>query len=148
MQGQGSRTERQGDRQVAERRETGRIAKPNVRTAVPNARVTGKRNKGIGRKPARDRREENTGKRQDRRENYDGDYLKARGIQENRQDFIDDELDDWYDDYGYHGGYYASHIYVSMPCTYTVVQVGNVTYYQCGSVWYNQVYNQGDGKLR
>ncbi len=70
--------------------------------------------------------------------------MKARGIQENRQDFIDDQIDDWYDDYGYYGRLLSLlNVYVSMPCTYTVTQVGNVTYYQCGSVWYNQVYNQG-----
>ena len=38
------------------------------------------------------------------------------------------------------------HIYVSMPCTYTVVQAGSVTYYRCGSVWYNQVYYQSEVK--
>lgn len=69
--------------------------------------------------------------------------MKARSIQENRQNFIEDELDDWYEDYGYYGRYYSTHIYVGMPCTYTVVRVGNATYYQCGSVWYNQVYYQG-----
>ncbi len=40
--------------------------------------------------------------------------------------------------------YYPSYVFVGMPCTHTVVQVGNVTYYQCGSVWYNQVYSKGE----
>ena len=70
--------------------------------------------------------------------------MKARGIQENRQQYLDDyydEWEDWYDDYWHYDmHYYPSYVFVGMPCTHTVVQVGNVTYYQCGSVWYSQVY--------
>ncbi|HET7289291.1 MAG TPA: hypothetical protein VFJ67_02540, partial [Thermodesulfobacteriota bacterium] len=32
----------------------------------------------------------------------------------------------------------------SLTCTPTIVSVGGVSYYQCGSNWYNQAYQGGD----
>ena len=34
--------------------------------------------------------------------------------------------------------------YTSLPCTPSVIAANGVTYYQCGSTWYNQAY-AGDG---
>ena len=31
--------------------------------------------------------------------------------------------------------------YTSLPCTPSVIAVSGVTYYQCGSTWYNQAYS-------
>jgi YHS domain-containing protein len=58
----------------------------------------------------------------------------------------DDYYNEWYDD---HWHYYDMHytpanVYVGLSCNHVVVQVGNVTYYQCGSVWYDRVYYQGE----
>jgi len=97
-----------------------------------------------------------------------------QGNQENRQDYHTENREDWqdygnnarndrqdyYDDNRYWGGNVeypgaaAAAIAVgtaltvsafnSQTCNPTVVSVGGVTYYQCGSNWYNQAYQEGD----
>ena len=84
----------------------------------------------------------------------------ATNRQGNRQDVYDDHWDDYHHGYGYgygHGGAvvagaavgaavgYAAGAtaayYSTLPCTPTVVVAGGVSYYRCGSSWYNQAYS-------
>ena len=37
--------------------------------------------------------------------------------------------------------YTTYNYYNTLPCTATTVVAGGVTYYQCGSTWYNQAYS-------
>ncbi len=75
---QDTRTDRQGDRQDTRTDRQGE--REDSRTERQDERAT--------------RQEDRQGTRTERRENYDGSYAKARGLQENRQDYLDDYYDD------------------------------------------------------
>jgi hypothetical protein len=90
--------------------------------------------------------------------------------QQSRQSYRGEAREDWQDyGEGWHGYYHDDHwddywgamavgtavaatayavgtaitasAYATLPCTSTTVVVGGVTYYRCGSTWYNQAYS-------
>jgi hypothetical protein len=93
---------------------------------------------------------------------------------QNREDWQDygrnarEDRQDYYDNHGYHdyddnwewgdnveypyaaaaaiavGTALTVSAFNSLTCTPTIVSVGGVSYYQCGSNWYNQAYQGGD----
>ena len=82
-----------------------------------------------------ERREERRDERQDRRDDAREDW----------QESIEDRYDDGY----YYGGYYEDYeeplIYWTLPCSQpTVMALGGVLYYVCGSTWYIRVYYDGE----
>jgi hypothetical protein len=98
----------------------------------------------------RDERQENRSDRRDEfRENHPDarrNLIKRDAIRDaryRRWDYWDDRLDRYEDRWYYWRRYYPPSVYLAMPCTRTVVVVGNVTYYRCDSLWYNQVYYEG-----
>jgi len=75
-------------------------------------------------------------------------HKDARNLQQQRYQYaeqIRDERREWVEDNWYYGrGAYAGvRVYYNVPCSYTVTVVNGHSYYQCGSVWYDRVYNDG-----
>jgi len=99
----------------------------------------------------RDERQDNrSDRRSEFRENHPDagrKLIKGKAIADaryRRWDYWDDRLDSYEDRWYYWRRYYPPYAYMALPCTRTVVVVGNVTYYRCGSLWYNQVYYEGE----
>jgi hypothetical protein len=118
-------------------------------------RQTGRTENQGERQATRDERQgDRPANRQDRRQNIQdsslGEYAAARGLQENRQDYISDMYDQHWDnwnDYYHDNHYYYDHHYY--PATTFVVipipiMVGTTTYYSSNDQWYTQVSNQGE----
>lgn len=79
---------------------------------------------------------------------YSQAYKNQKSLYNTRQQVARSHYDDrreWRKDNWYYGrGRYAGvRIYYSVPCTYTVNVINGHTYYQCGTVRYDRVYNGG-----
>ena len=94
----------------------------------------------------RQKAQERINDRQEKRQEF------IKDLQDDRQDFIEDMHDDHWDHH-YHGygssfaagvvvgsAATAATVVTTLPCSAKVVTVGGVTYYSCGSTWYQRSY--------
>lgn len=101
---------------------------------------------------------EGPGERPDREDNREDWQQHRQDMQEDRQDYMDsaryqrhENVEEWhtYDEWAEDrwrwrvGATLTAATFRSLSCTTTTVVVGNVTYYQCGSTWYNRAYSGG-----
>jgi hypothetical protein len=98
--------------------------------------------------------------RQSNQENRQDYHTENREVWQDYGNNARNDRQDYYDDNRYWGGNVEHPVaaataiavgtaltvsaFNSQACNTTVVSVGGVTYYQCGSNWYNQAYQDGD----
>ena len=118
-----------------------------------------------------DRQANRTDRTDGRQDLQDNRQQQITDRQQNRQDYRDNAREDWqdYSDDYHHGhwddwgpwGYaaagtvvvagayalgtaFSAGAYATLPCTSTTAVVGGITYYYCGTTWYQPTYSGGD----
>jgi hypothetical protein len=97
-----------------------------------------------------DNRSDNRSNRPENRSDRLDDRQDRRDdLRDDRRDYVDDVRDDrrdWYDDrYRRRVGVSLTFTaFRSLSCTSTLIVVGGVTYYRCGSDWYSRAYHGGN----
>jgi hypothetical protein len=131
-------------------RQSSRSSSRNVERSSNTERQANRQSSNTERQANRQGNQEN---RQDyHTENREDWQDYGNNARNDRQDYYDDDWD-WGDNVEYPGAAAAViavgtaltvSAFNSQTCNPTAVSVGGVTYYQCGSNWYNQAYQEGD----